>query len=238
MDMNNVIKEFVVKEKIPIFGIANADGFKHALPEWHPKKLMPRSRSVLIFGLPFVKYELSVNEKTYISNDSWWIANEPVYRSIAMWRGGFVNLLNDFGFSAANFGGFGLSSEPTFSYRLAQYEAGIGIYGRFGVCINPEYGCYYYVGVLITDVKLEPSDKNRLNGFYPCKECRLCADVCPVKAIDASKNPAKGYNRDRCIKFIMKIKQRYNDNVKVCARCFTVCPWEKSINHTNICSKI
>lgn len=212
MDMNNVIKEFVVKEKIPIFGIANADGFKHALPEWHPKKLMPRSRSVLIFGLPFVKYELSVNEETYISND--------------------------FGFSAANFGGFELSSEPTFSYRLAQYEAGIGIYGRFGVCINPEYGCYYYVGVLITDVKLEPSDKNRLNGFYPCKECRLCADVCPVKAIDASKNPAKGYNRDRCIKFIMKIKQRYNDNVKVCARCFTVCPWEKSINHTNICSKI
>lgn len=223
--MNNIIKEFVVKKKIPIFGIAKANGFKYALPEWHPKKLMPRSRSVLIFGMPFVKYKLSIDGKTYIANDFWWKINEPVQRSVEVWRGGFVNLLDDFGFSAANFGGFGLSFKPTFSYRLAQYEAGIGNYGRFGVCINPEYGCYYYVGVLITDVKLKPSDKDRLNEYSPCKGCKLCAEVCPVKAIDAYKNPEEGYNRDRCVKFIMKIKQKYNDDVKVCARCFTVCPW-------------
>jgi hypothetical protein len=38
MDMNSVLQEFVQERGIPIFGIASADGFEHALPGRHPKQ--------------------------------------------------------------------------------------------------------------------------------------------------------------------------------------------------------
>lgn len=235
VDLDSVLEEFVQERGILIFGVASADGFEHALPGWHPKELMPRCKSVVIFGRPFVEYPLHVDEETHIADQSWWAANEPVHRGVAAWRGELVNLFDKFGLGAANFGGFWITSEPTFSYRLAQYEAGLGVFGRFGVCLNPDFGCYYYVGVLLTEAELTPSDKDRLMGFEPCERCCLCAEVCPVKAIDVSKAPAEGYDRELCMRFILKVKQRHErdaiyryESVKFCSGCFTVCPWARN----------
>lgn len=41
MDLDGAIAEFVESRTIPIFGIANVQGFADALPGWHPKELMP-----------------------------------------------------------------------------------------------------------------------------------------------------------------------------------------------------
>jgi epoxyqueuosine reductase QueG len=232
VDVDRVWTAFVRQRQIPIFGVASADGFAQALPGWHPRQLMPRCQSVLVLGRPFVAHPLQVDEKTHLANSSWWEANEPVYRGVARWRSELIDLFDGFGLGAANFGGFRLTSEPTFSYRLAQYEAGLAVFGRFGVCLNPDFGCHYYVGVLLTEAGLTPSGKDRLAGFDPCRDCGLCAEVCPVKAIDASRPPAEGYHRELCAKFVLKIKQRYaaaggHQDVKVCSRCFIVCPWAK-----------
>ena len=232
VDMDTVLQEFVEERGIPIFGIASADGFEHALPGWHPKQLMPRCKSVVVFGRPFVEYPWNVDDETHIVDHSWFAVNERVYRGLPGWRGELVNLFDGFGLGVANFGGFWISSAPTFSYRLAQYEAGVGVFGRFGVCLNPDFGCNYYVGVLLTEAELTPSDKDRVMGFEPCDGCTLCAEVCPVKAIDVSRAPAEGYNMERCFRFLLKLRQRYErdgiyryEDEKFCGRCFGVCPW-------------
>ncbi len=235
--MDSALDEFVRAQQIPIFGIASADGFEHALPGLHPTELMPACKSVLIFGRPFVEHSLRVDEETHIADESWWTVNEGVIREIAGWRGELVNFFDGFGLGTANFGGFVLTSELTFSHRLAQYEAGLGVYGRFGVCLNPSLGCFYRVGVLLTEAALMPSDKDRLRGFEPCEGCKLCAEVCPVRAIDASKAPAQGYNRELCVRFILKLRDRYErdagrytQGVKICGRCFSVCPWARPMD--------
>ena len=234
VDMDSVLEQFVRERRIPIFGIASADGFEHALPGWHPQQLMPRCKSVVVFGRPFVQYPLHVDEETHIADQYWWTVNDSIYRGVKGWRGELINLFDKFGLGAANFGGFGDTTEPTFSYRLAQYEAGLGVFGRFGVCLNPDFGCYYYVGVLLTEAELTPTDKDRLMGFEPCEGCSLCAEVCPVKAIDVSKAPAEGYNMELCMRFNLKVRQRYERDaryrfnpLKICCRCLTVCPWAK-----------
>jgi epoxyqueuosine reductase QueG len=53
------------------------------------------------------------------------------------------------------------------------YKAGIGAYGRFGVCIHPEYGCYFRVGVLLTDAELKPTKAADRAKFNPCEDCSL-----------------------------------------------------------------
>lgn len=176
-----------------------------------------------------------VDEKSHIANESWWTKNIPVFEQIAEWRGGIINILDNYGFGAANHGGFWLTTEPTFSYRLAMHKAGLGAYGRFGICIHPEYGCYFRVGVVLTDAELTPTNRDDLTNFNPCEGCSLCADVCPVRAIDKTKPPAEGYNRELCMRFILTIKKRHNKEsdsdsygVKVCNRCFGICPYAKA----------
>ena len=235
MNVQTEVSQYVDKANIPIFAITNADDFEHALPDWQPKDLMPGGKSMIIFGLPFIEHPRSVDEKTHIADESWWIENVDVFEQIANWRADLLNILDNFGFGAANYGGFWLTTEPTFSYRLVIARAGLGVYGRFGICIHPEYGCYFRVGVLLTDAQLTPTKGVDLTNFNPCEGCSLCADVCPVRAIDKDKPPAEGYNRELCMRFILTIKGRHKREsdldpygVKVCNRCFGVCPYAQT----------
>ena len=82
VDMDGVLQEFVGETGSPIFGIASADGFEYALPGWHPKQLMPRCKSVVVFGRPFVEHPWNVDEKTHIIDQSWFAVNKPVYRTV------------------------------------------------------------------------------------------------------------------------------------------------------------
>ena len=230
--MNPDLQAFIQEREIPIFGVASADGFEQALPGWHPKELMPRCKSVIVFGRPFVEAPWHVDEKTHVIDHDWYAANEPAFGALPEWRGGLVNLFDQYGVGVASFGGFWISSEPTMSYRLAQYEAGVGVFGRFGVCISPDFGCYYCVGVLLTEADLTPTGRDRLIDFDPCDGCTLCAEVCPTRAIDVSKTPAEGYDMARCFRFLLRLRQRYGadsvyryEDVKFCGQCFGICPW-------------
>ncbi len=232
MNIQSEIDHYIEEFRIPIYAVTECEDFEYALSGWQPKDLMPRARSILIFGRPFIEHPKIVDEKTHIADETWWTKNTQVFEQIADWRSGIVNILDDFGFGAANFGGFWLTTEPTFSYRLIMVRAGLGVYGRFGVCIHPNYGCYFRVGALLTDAELIPTPVPDLTNFNPCADCSLCADVCPVRAIDKTKSPAEGYNREVCMRFILAIKKKHKSrseidpcDVKVCNRCFGVCPY-------------
>jgi NAD-dependent dihydropyrimidine dehydrogenase PreA subunit len=235
MNVENYLTEYITDQKVPIFAFTGTDDFEQALPGYQPRELMPLARSLLIFGAPFIEHPRTVDEKTHLTNESWWLENLPVFDQISRWRGEIVNILDNFGYGVANFGGFWLTTEPTFSYRLAMARAGLGVYGRFGICIHPVYGCYFRVGVLLTDAELTPTPIQDRSDFNPCQDCALCAEVCPVKAIDKLKAPETGYNRELCMRFILTIKKRHPTafeidpyGVKVCNRCFGVCPYAQT----------
>jgi epoxyqueuosine reductase QueG len=213
------------RQEVPLFGVASCSGFMHAEAHLHPRALLPMAESAVIFGMPFVGPGLIVDQNTNLSNAEHWERNQPVFKSICVLRAQIVDLLDGSGYIACNLGGFDPTLRSTFSYRLAQHEAGVGVYGRFGVCINPSLGCYYTVGVLLTDAVLAPTDSTVLASFRPCRDCRLCADICPANAIDPIKDPETGYDRDRCVRFILGLKRRYGADAKACGRCFSICPW-------------
>ncbi len=225
MDLDDAIADFVEERLIPIFGIADAGGFDSALPGWHPKELMPKCESVIVFGHPMFQHPLTMEKRTYIANRSWWLAQKIVDRQLAIWKGELFALLDKTGFGVASFGKFRLTISPTFSYRLAQVEAGVAVWGRAGICINPDYGCYYRVGVLLTEVPLTPTSRTHLDGFTPCARCEACGNICPIRAIDVTKEPGAGYDRERCMRFIMGMSERSGVQAKICSQCFSVCPW-------------
>jgi epoxyqueuosine reductase QueG len=225
MNLDGAVAEFVQSRKIPIFGVAHAGGFADALPGWHPKELMPKCESVIVLGNPLRRHPLHMEERTYIANRSWWDAQRIVSRQIAAWKGELFRLLDGCGLGVASFGVFRPTTLPTFSYRLAQVEARVGVYGRAGACINPDYGCYYRVGVLLTEAKLTPTNGSHLDDFHPCAECNECGQVCPIRAIDISKEPGAGYDRERCARFILAMSERSGTKAYLCAQCYSLCPW-------------
>jgi epoxyqueuosine reductase QueG len=225
MNLDGAIAEFIEKNNIPIFGITGTQGFAGALSGWHPKELMPKCESVIVMGHPLVEHPLHMEESTYIANRSWWESQRVVSSQINAWKGELFALLDSYGLGVASFGVFRRTTSPTFSYRIAQVEAGVGVYGCLGACINPEYGCYYRVGVLLTEAKLTQTNGIHLEGFNPCEGCSECSQVCPIKAIDASKAPGAGYDRERCARFIFKMSERSGTNAYICSQCYSVCPW-------------
>lgn len=225
MDLDGPVAQFVEGRKVPIFGIADARGFAAALPGWHPKELMPKCESVLVLGHPLIPHPLYMEERTYIANQSWWDVQRIISNQIETWKGEIFSLLDGCGLGVASFGRFRLTTEPTFSYRLAQVEAGVAVYGRAGACISPDYGSYYRVGVLLTEARLTRTNGTRLHGFTPCEGCNACGEACPIRAIDGSREPGAGYDRERCVRFVLGMSERSGIQAKICAQCFSVCPW-------------
>ena len=224
-DLDDVLAEFIESRPIPIYGVADPQGFAHALPGWHPRELMSKCESVIVIGHPFFEYPLYIKDRTHIADDSWWDANRIVYNQVKSWRRELLTLLDELGWGVASFGTFRPVIRPTLSYRLAQVEAGVGVYGRSGFCINPDHGAYYYVKAVLTEAKLTPTDRTRLNGFEPCQGCSECSQVCPVRAIDTSKEPGAGYDRELCMRFVLKMSERSGIGAKTCGRCYRACPW-------------
>ena len=50
MNVQNEIEHYVAENKMPIYAITDGENLEHALPGWQPKELIPRAKSILIFG--------------------------------------------------------------------------------------------------------------------------------------------------------------------------------------------
>ena len=104
--------------------------------------------------------------------------------------------------------------------------AGIGEVSRTGIILNPFLGLNFKAAAVLTDMPLEP-DKPIDFGLQDfCQRCRICADMCPSKAISTGdKVIYNGYetwkvNEQRCASFSI-----LNKNGTICNRCVKVCPW-------------
>lgn len=128
-------------------------------------------------------------------------------------------------------------SEKTFAVK-----AGIGFIGRNGLVILPKFevngttqkGSFYFLGIIITDLDLEPD----MPAAGTCGKCRRCIDACPTGAIlensviDASRcisyhnTQSKGDIPDH-------IAASMDNMVFGCDICQTVCPYNSNAAETS-----
>ena len=102
--------------------------------------------------------------------------------------------------------------------KLCAYEAGLGVYGRSGVILNPVLGNRLRLGVLLSDQVIEPD--GRLENYTPCENCDRCVRRCPGKAYDATKDYPQSWSREKCI----GARTRIAEKGQYCHNCYAVCP--------------
>jgi ferredoxin len=108
---------------------------------------------------------------------------------------------------------------------LVARDAGLGEIGRMGLLMTPTLGPRVRLGVVTTDLDLEPD--RRTNGepvLDFCRVCQKCADNCPVTAIPyGDRAEIDGVLRwridqDLCYRYWCVVGTD-------CARCMALCPY-------------
>jgi len=64
--------------------------------------------------------------------------------------------------------------------REAAARSGVGFYGKNTMLITRRHGSWVVLGVLVTDVEVEPTPPLDAD----CGSCTLCIDACPTHALD------------------------------------------------------
>ncbi len=115
-------------------------------------------------------------------------------------------------------------------------RAGIGWQGKNGCIINKEYGSYFFLGTVITDVYFEPD----MPQSDHCGKCTACIDACPTGAIVSPKvidsRKCLGYwtvEAKPDIEFPSYIQKNQSGALFGCDICQEVCPWNKKASACN-----
>src|SRR5262245_13272974 len=64
--------------------------------------------------------------------------------------------------------------------RAAAVKAGIAFFGKNTMAITRRHGSWVVLGVVVTEIEIEPSPPLELD----CGACTLCVDACPTGALD------------------------------------------------------
>lgn len=108
---------------------------------------------------------------------------------------------------------------------LLARDAGLGEIGRMGLLMTPEKGPRVRLGVVTTNLPLQPTERRRdtsVIGF--CRICKRCAENCPSRAIPfGERKQIDGayrwrINMDSCFRY-------WNTAGTDCGRCMAVCPY-------------
>lgn len=123
--------------------------------------------------------------------------------------------------------------------RYIAYLAGVGFVGKNNMIITEKYGSYVFLGEIITDLKIACVDKgdfSYIKEYNNCKECKMCINECPTKAINEYRR-----NCNICLSYITQKKEisekeisLLKGNVFGCDFCQMKCPHNTGIENVGL----
>lgn len=190
-------------------GIGSIDRWATAPIQMDPKQIMPECKSIIAMAFRVERGSLrGIEEGTYFSNYSAMGYGGITYLYMPMTVINLSKLIEDQGYEAIPMGhqsdwrgidnvGYARRnySRPTrpgqatpdvmIQLRIAAYLCGLGEIGFSKMLLTPQFGPRNRVGIIMTDVELEPDPI--YDGPKLCNRCMACVKACPGHAFDTDK---------------------------------------------------
>lgn len=218
--MNDIIKRLCFHAGVANIGFCKFDWVQDKLIDCRAKARIPEGASTVIMA--FFPYRVKKEHPQNISR----------YAAVADYHKICGELLNraklslEKEFAQNKFECF-VDNSPIPEVYAAS-AAGLGIVGDNGMLITPRYGSFVFLGAIVTDLKT--SCENR---YTECMHCGFCRNACPV-CLD----------KDRCLSRVSQKKGELTpaerESLKAygivwgCDICAEVCPFNKSVDYSNI----
>ena len=122
-----------------------------------------------------------------------------------------------------------VDTAPVMEKPLAA-AAGIGWQGKHTNLVSREHGSWLFLGVILTELELEP-DAPAEQGTH-CGTCTRCLDACPTQAI----GPSHRIDARKCISYLtiehdgpipVEFRAAMGNRIYGCDDCLAVCPWNR-----------
>jgi epoxyqueuosine reductase len=124
--------------------------------------------------------------------------------------------------------------------RIAAKYAGIGWIGKNTCMINQKLGSWFFLGVILTSLDLDPDRERGLPAPDRCGSCTRCIDACPTDALIAPYQ----LDSNKCIAYLTiekrgalpeddELRSGMGRHVFGCDICQDVCPWNRKAPATN-----
>ncbi len=203
-------------------------GWMEARADWRrsPAALWPEVRSVVALGMSYAPSEnplrLADSPETarisvYAQGQDYHDTVKKALKALARWLvaegGGELKVFVD--------------TAPVMEKPLAM-AAGLGWQGKHTNLVSREHGSWLLLGMLFTELELEPDARSR----DTCGSCNACQEACPTGAFPSP------YRIDarRCISYLTielhgpiprDLREGIGNHVYGCDDCLSVCPWNK-----------
>ncbi|MHA1301253.1 MAG: 4Fe-4S double cluster binding domain-containing protein [Candidatus Helarchaeota archaeon] len=244
-ELTKKIKDYTYNLDIDTVGIADIDNklFLEAPDNHQPKNILKDAKSVIILGktLPRSIFRLNNHQKILIHR---------VYHSTynfldvaAVRLSDYLETMGYYSISIPSYIPLAIENlEPwgVISLKHAGLAAGLGRIAKNGLLIHPEFGTLLRLSGVITTAKLIP-DKMLEKDI--CRDCNLCIEHCPVKALKKSGK----FSKIKCLNNVVKhgvnilhpYGENYIKNIELitntmlleyslgCVKCLEVCPLNK-----------
>ena len=192
-----------------VVGIGNIERWANAPLQMDPKQIMPECKSIIGMVFRVERGSLrGVEEGTYFSNYSAMGYGGITYLYMPMTVINLSKFIEDQGYEAIPMGhqsdwrAINNGGEPRKNFsrpvrpgqarpdimvhlRIAAYLCGLGEIGFSKMFLSPQFGPRCRVGIVLTDVELEPDPI--YDGPQLCNRCMACVKACPGQCFDTEK---------------------------------------------------
>jgi epoxyqueuosine reductase len=220
-----VIKQAAYGLGADLCGIAPIERFSGAPEGFRPTDVFPECRSVVVIAMRFLKstlYAKSTIPYTYVRNEISSVINQAAIR--------LAQKIEDMGALAVTIGAIGKGEydrntdkfRGPISLRHAAELAGLGRIGKNTLLVNEKYGNMIWLNAVLTSAVIDPDPPAE---YETCpKNCRLCIDSCPAKALDGVS-----IDQRACLEYAFGEVDGGEWRIK-CFKCRKICPNALGLN--------